>query len=143
MMTLSDRIDHKLGRERLVADLAGCFGALTLALLSIGVYGTVAYTVGQRTKEIGVRLALGARRTAVVWMVLRQVVRVVALGVLIGAAGVGVVGRLVTPLLFGLQPTDPWTIDSAAILLVGIAVLAGSLPARAASRLDPATVLRE
>jgi predicted permease len=143
MMTLSDRIDHKLGRERLVADLAGCFGMLTLALLSIGVYGTVAYTVGQRTKEIGVRLALGARRTAVVWMVLRQVVRVVALGVLVGAAGVSVVGRLVTPLLFGLAPTDPWTIGSAAALLVGIAVLAGGLPARAASRLDPATVLRE
>jgi predicted permease len=143
MMTLSDRIDHKLGRERLVADLAGCFGMLTLALLSIGVYGTVAYTVGQRTKEIGVRLALGARRTAVVWMVLRQVVRVVALGVLVGAAGVSVVGRLVTPLLFGLAPTDPWTIGSAAALLVGIAVLAGGMPARAASRLDPATVLRE
>jgi predicted permease len=142
-MTLSDRMDRRLGRERLVADLAGCFGMLTLALLSIGVYGTVAYTVSQRTKEIGVRLALGARRTDVVWMVLQQVVRVVALGVLVGAAGVGVVGRLVKPLLFGLAPTDPWTIGTAAILLVGIAVLAGGLPARAASRLDPASVLRE
>jgi predicted permease len=143
MMTLSDRIDQNLGRERLVADLAGWFGMLTLALLSVGVYGTVAYTVGQRTKEIGVRLALGARRTAVVWLVLRQIVGVVALGGLTGAAGVFVVGRLVKPLLFGVAPTDPWTISSAAILLGGIAVLAGGLPARAASRLDPATVLRE
>jgi predicted permease len=142
-MTLSDQIDRKLGREHLVADLASFFGMLTLALLSVGVYGTLAYAVGQRTKEIGVRLALGARRTGIVWMVLGQIVGVVAVGVIVGAAGVLLVGRLVKPLLFGLAPTDPWTIAGASILLVSIAVIAGGLPARAASRLDPATVLRE
>jgi predicted permease len=142
-MTLSDRIDRRLGREHLVADLAGFFGAVTLALLSIGVYGTVAYAVGQRTHEIGVRLALGARRSSIVWMVLRRIVGMVAVGVVVGAAGVLVVGRLVKPLLFGLAPTDPWTIGSASVLLVGVAVLAGGLPARAAAQLDPASVLRE
>ena len=142
-MTLSDRIDRKLGREHLVADLAGFFGMLTLALLSIGVYGTLAYSVGQRTKEIGVRVALGARRAGIVWMVLRQIAGVVAVGIVVGAVGVLVVGRLVKPLLFGVAPTNPWTIGIAFVLLVGIAVLAGGLPARAASRLDPATVLRE
>ncbi len=121
-MTLSDQIDRKLGREHLVADLASFFGMLTLALLSVGVYGTLAYAVGQRTKEIGVRLALGARRTGIVWMVLRQIVSVVAVGVIVGAAGVLLVGRLVKPLLFGLAPTDPWTIAGASILLVSIAV---------------------
>jgi predicted permease len=142
-MTLSDRIDHKLGRERLVADLSGFFGTLTLVLLSIGIYGTLAYTVAQRTKEIGVRLALGAGRSSIVWMVLRQIVGVVVVGAAAGAACVFVAGRLIAPLLFGLAPADPWTIGNASVLLVGIAVLAGGLPARAASRLDPATVLRE
>jgi len=142
-MTLSDRIDRKLGRERLVADLSGFFGTLTLVLLSIGIYGTLAYSVAQRTKEIGVRLALGAGRASIVWMVLQQIVGVVVVGAAAGAACVFVVGRLVTPLLFGLAPADPWTIGSASALLVGIGVLAGGLPARAASRLDPATVLRE
>ena len=104
-MTLSDRIDRKLGREHLVADLAGFFGMLTLALLSIGVYGTLAYSVGQRTKEIGVRVALGARRAGIVWMVLRQIAGVVAVGIVVGAVGVLVVGRLVKPLLFGVAPT--------------------------------------
>ena len=142
-MTLSGRIDRKLGREHLVADLAGFFGTLTLVLLSIGVYGTLAYTVGRRTKEIGVRLALGARRNGVIWMVLRQVVIIVAAGLAVGTAGVLAVGRLVTPLLFGVAPSDPSTIVAAAGLLSAVAILAGALPALAASRLDPATVLRE
>jgi predicted permease len=143
MTTLSNRVDRKLGREHLVADLAGFFGTLTLVLLSVGVYGTLAYTVGRRTKEIGVRLALGARRRAVIWMVLRQVVIVVAIGVIVGVAGVLAVGRLVTPLLFGVAPGDPATIAAAAGLLIAVAMVAGALPALAASRLDPATVLRE
>ncbi len=142
-MTLADRIDRRLGPEHLVADLAGFFGMLTLALLSIGIYGVLAYSVAQRTKEIGVRLALGARRHHIVWMVLRQIVGVVVLGAVAGSAGVLAVGRLVKPLLFGVTPADPWTIGSASVLLVGIAVLAGGLPARAAARLDPAMVLRD
>jgi ABC-type antimicrobial peptide transport system permease subunit len=134
--------DHAVGRRVLVADLAGFFGTLTLALLSIGVYGTLAYAVGQRTKEIGVRLALGARR-AIVWTGFRQISTVVVVGSAIGVASVFAAGRLVRPLLFGLKPTDPWTIAGALVLLVGVSLLAGSLPARAAWRLDPATVLRE
>jgi predicted permease len=143
MMTLSGRIDRKLGREHLVADLSGFFGTLTLVLLSIGVYGTLAYSVGRRTKEIGLRLALGARRLGVIWMVLRQVVIIVSLGVAAGTAGVLAAGRLVTPLLFGVAPTDPATIAAAAALLGAVAMIAGALPAVAASRLDPALVLRQ
>jgi predicted lysophospholipase L1 biosynthesis ABC-type transport system permease subunit len=87
-MSLVNRIDRKLGPEHLVADLTGFFGTLTLALLSIGVYGTLAYSVAQRTKEIGVRLALGARRSDIVWMVLGQIVGVVVLGAVTGTLGV-------------------------------------------------------
>jgi predicted permease len=143
VMTLNERIDRRLGAEHLVADLTGFFGLLTLAVLSIGIYGVLAYSVAQRTKEIGVRLALGARRSHIVWMVLRQIVGVVALGAIAGSVGVLAAGRLVKPLLFGVTPADPWTIGCASVLLLGIAVLAGGLPARAAARLDPATVLRE
>jgi ABC-type antimicrobial peptide transport system permease subunit len=141
--TLSEQIDRKLGREHLVADLAAFFGALTLVLLSIGVYGTLAYTVAQRTREIGLRLALGARRTSIVTMVCRQLATVVVLGIGIGVTAVLVAGRVVKPLLFGLAPTDPWTIAGALVLLVGVSLFAGGLPARRACRLDPATVLRE
>jgi predicted permease len=141
--TLAARIDGKLGREHLVADLAGFFGTLTLGLLSIGVYGTLAYAVAQRTREIGVRLALGARRSGIVWMVLRQIVGVVVVGAVIGTAGALTLGRLVRPLLFGLPPIDLSTIGSALALLAGIAIVAGGFPARAAARLDPASVLRE
>lgn len=141
--TLSDRIARKLGREHLVADLTGFFGTLTLLLLSIGVYGTLAYAAGRRTKEIAVRLALGAPRAGVIWIVLREIAATVGAGIVLGTAGVLAVGPLVTSLLFGLRPTDPSTMAGAAALLIAVAVLAGYLPALAASRLDPASVLRE
>jgi ABC-type antimicrobial peptide transport system permease subunit len=119
------------------------FGGLTLVLLSIGVYGTLAYVVARRTKEIGVRLALGARPIAVVGMVLRQIGLVVAAGLSAGLVGVFLVGRLLAPLVFGFKAADPITIGSAAGLLVAVAFAAACIPAIAASRVDPAVVLRE
>lgn len=142
-LTLAARVDRKLGREHLLADLSSLFGALTLLLVSIGVYGTLAYTVGRRVKEIGVRLALGARRAAVIWLVVREVALIVIVGVALGSAGALGVGRLVRSVLFGLQPADALTLATAAGLLMIVALVAGLLPALRASRLDPASVLRE
>jgi predicted permease len=142
-LTLSERVDRTLGREHLMADLSGFFGTVTLLLVSIGIYGTLAYTAGRRRKEIGLRLALGARRGSVVWLVLRQIAIVMGVGVALGVVGALAVGRLVRSMLFGLQPTDPITFVSAAVMLIGVAVAAGLVPAWRASRLDPAVVLRE
>jgi predicted permease len=142
-LTLSDRVERTLGREHLLADLSGFFGTVTLLLVSVGIYGTLAYTAGRRTKEIGLRLALGARRGAVVWLVFRQIAIVMCVGVALGVMGGLAVGRLVRSMLFGLQPTDPITFVSAAVMLIGVALAAGLVPAWRASRLDPAVVLRE
>jgi len=141
--TLADRIDRTLGAERVVADVSGLLGTVALVLLSIGIYGTVAYSVGQRTKEIAVRLALGARRETIVWMIFRQVLVVLAAGLAAGTGGIVLVARLVRPLLFGIAPADPGAIVGASTLLLGVAAIAAALPARAAARLDPAATLQE
>jgi predicted permease len=141
--TLSARLRRTLIREHLLSDLAGFFAGLTLLLASIGVYGTLAYTAAMRTKEIGIRLALGSRRAAVIWIVLRAIVVRVAIGLVLGFAGIVATGRLVASMLFGLTPTDPVTIGLSALTLIAVALLAGYLPALRASRLDPASVLRE
>lgn len=140
--TLGERIDRKLGREYLVADIAGFFGGLTLFLVSIGIYGTLAYTVAQRTNEIGIRMALGAEPASVMKMVLRDILLLLAAGLGTGVVAVAVCGRLVESLLFGLKPTDLTTIALAASVLTAIALTAGYLPARRASRVDPLTALR-
>jgi predicted permease len=142
-MTLSERLDLKLGPEHVVANVSGLFGMVALVLLSIGIYGTVAYSVGQRTKEIAVRLALGARGGTIMWMVFRHVLGVVVGGLVAGAFGVVLLGRLVKPLLFGIAPADPGAIAGASLLLLCVAAVAAGLPARRAARLDPATALQE
>ncbi len=142
-LTLAERVDRKLGREHLVASLSTFFGALTLLLVSVGIYGTLAYVVGQRTKEIGMRLALGAKRVEVLWLVLREIVVILAIGTAAGAAGAVGAGRFVRSLLFGLEPADAVTLATAAAILATVALAAGFLPAFRASRLDPAEVLRE
>jgi predicted permease len=141
--TLSDRIGRNLTSEHIVADVSGLFGTVALVLLSIGIYGSIAYSVGQRTKEIAIRLALGARRGTIMWMVFRHVLGVLAGGLAGGALGVVLLGRLVKPLLFGIAPADPGPIAGASLLLVCIAAIAAGLPARAAARLDPAVALQE
>lgn len=141
--TLSARIDRKLSREHLVAGLTGYFGGLTLLLVSIGMYGTLAYSTIGRTREIGVRLALGSGRDAVLWLVLRGVLIRLAIGLLLGVAGILASGRLIASMLFGLRPTDPSTITMAAMVLITVALVASVLPAFRASRLDPAAVLRD
>jgi predicted permease len=143
VMTLSARIDAKLNREHLVASLTTFFSGLTLLLVSIGIYGTLAYSTIRRTKEIAVRLALGSPRAGVLWLVLRGVLGRLAIGLLLGVAGVLASGPLVASMLFGLRPTDPGTITIAAMVLVSVALVASFLPALRASGMDPAAVLRD
>ena len=137
------RIRDGLVRERLLAMLAGFFGVLAVALTVVGLYGMLSYVVAQRRPEIGVRVALGARRIDVLRLVMSEAGRLVLVGV---AAGVGlslVAGRSVASLLFGVKPNDPVLLASACALLAVIAAVASFLPARRAARVDPAQLLRE
>jgi putative ABC transport system permease protein len=140
---LADQVNAALTQERLVAMLSGFFGGLALLLAGLGLYGVTSYAVSRRRTEIGIRMALGSAPAGVVRLVLRRVAILVALGML---AGVGIslwAARFVTTLLYGLQPRDPLTLAAAAVILGAIGGLAGWLPARRASRIDPAGVLRE
>ena len=140
--TLEQLIDQKLAREVLVADLAGFFAGLTLMLVVLGVYGTVAYSVARRTKEIGIRIALGARRANVTGVVLRHLVIAISAGLIVGTAVAMVAGRMFTFLLFGVTATDVPAIGGAGLILCLAALIAGYLPVRRAWRLDPTTALR-
>jgi putative ABC transport system permease protein len=137
------QIEDSLMQPRLVALLSSFFGFLALLLAMVGLYGLISYSATRRSAEIGIRIALGAQARAVVWLVLRDVVVMLAGGVLLGLAGSLAAGRLITSLLFGMHPTDPTTIASAAILLCAAALLAGYLPARRAAGIDPMRALRE
>ncbi len=140
--TLSDQIDDNLGAERTIALLAGTFGALATVLAGIGLYGILAYTTAQRTREIGIRMALGAKRGSVVGLILREVLILAgwAVGVTIPVAVLAT--RAVHSQLFGVSSADP-LVYAAGILLIGaVAVLAGFLPSRRAATVDPARALR-
>ena len=140
---LADQVDASLTQERLVAMLAGFFGALALLLAGLGLYGVTSYAVSRRRREIGIRMALGATPSGVVRLVLSRVTTLVGIGVAIGA-GVSVwASTLVAPLLYGLEPRDPATLAAASIVLAAVGAAAGWLPAHRASRIDPAEVLRE
>ncbi|HEY6307531.1 MAG TPA: ABC transporter permease [Candidatus Angelobacter sp.] len=140
--TLSEQVDESLFQESMVAWLSGVFGAVALALACIGLYGVMAYAVARRTNEIGVRMALGAQRSNVVWLVLRNALVMVALGLLAGLAASLVATRLVAAQLYGLRATDPVTILGAVLLLTAVAAVAGYLPARRAAAVDPLIALR-
>jgi predicted permease len=136
------RIREGLVRERLLAMLSGFFGLLAALLATVGLYGVVSYLVTGRRNEIGIRIALGAQKSEVVGMVMRDAGKLVAAGVLIGTALALAAGRSAGSLLFGLKPHDPVTLVGAAVLLAVIAASASFIPARRAARLDPMTALR-
>ena len=140
---LSDQVGAAVMRERIVAGLSAFFGTLALLLAGIGLYGVTSYAVSRRRSEIGVRMALGAESRAVVRLVLGRSLRLVALGLAIGAAVSLWASRFVAALLYGLEPADVPTLVAAAAALASIALLAAGLPARRAARIDPAEVLRE
>jgi predicted permease len=139
---LSRQVEATIARERMMATLAGGFGLLALALACIGLYGLLAYSVAQRTKEIGIRMALGAQATRVVALVLKGGVRLVLIGIAVGLPVAWAASRWVESMLFGLTPADPAAVAGAIVLLLAAAHVAAYLPARSASRLDPLAALR-
>jgi predicted permease len=140
--TLAAQLDASLVQERLVATLSSVFGLLALLLACIGLYGVMGYDVTSRTREIGVRMALGASAQRVVWMTLGETLRLVGIGVVVGLGASLAATRWVKSLLFGLQPHDPLTIGLAVLVLLAVAAVAGLLPARRAARVDPMVALR-
>jgi len=141
--TLAQEMDAALVRERLVATLSSLFGVAALLLACVGLYGLLAFAVVQRTGEVGIRMALGAARGDVLWMVLREAIALALAGVAIGIPSALALGHWAAGLLFQLKPTDPLTLLAASLLLVFVAAVASYLPARRASRIDPMTALRQ
>ena len=140
--TQDQQIDEALAEEKLIARLASFFGALALALAAVGLYGTMSYTVGRRTNEMGIRVALGASRKQILKMVLREAFTPVLMGIVLGLPLALAAGRLVANQLYGLKTSDPPTLSAAIFLLVAVASLAAYLPARRASKVDPMVALR-
>jgi predicted permease len=141
--TLANKVHDSLARERLLATLSGFFGALALVLAAIGLYGVMSYNVARRRNEIGIRMALGAEQARVLRMVLGEVALLIGAGVVVGLGVAMATTRFVASFLYGLPPNDPLTLSLAAAVLAGVAFVAGYLPARRASLLDPMTALRE
>jgi len=140
--TLATQVAASLQRERLLATLSTSFGLLALLLSCLGLYGVLSYTVAQRTKEIGIRMALGADRRDMLWLVLRDALRLVLLGAALGIPSALAASRLVVSQLYGISAADPVAIGLATLALMGVAAVAGYLPARRASRMDPLVALR-
>ena len=135
-------IEATILRERLMATLSGFFGVLALLLACIGLYGILSYGVASRTNEIGIRMALGAQARDVRWLVLREALLLLGAGVVVGLPLIVGVTRLAAALLYGLTPTDPVSLGLAVVLLSTVTLLAGYVPARRATRLDPLAALR-
>ncbi len=140
--TLKTQTDEALKQERLVAQLVSFFGLLGLLLSCVGLYGIMAHAVVRRTNEIGIRMALGAERRDIIWMVLKESLMLVAVGLAVGLPASWAAGRLVSSQLFGLTSSDPLTLLIAVALLSVVGAVAGYLPARKASRVDPLIALR-
>jgi predicted permease len=140
--TLEAQVDQSLLNDRLIATLSSAFGAIATLLAVIGLYGVMAYTVARRTREIGVRMALGAVQGDVVWLVMREVVVLVGTGVVLGLAAALALSKYVSSLLYGVGKADPLTMTLAVAALVIVAALAGYIPAIRATRVNPVLALR-
>jgi len=140
--TMDEVVASSLGQPRFRTLLLALFGGLALALASVGIYGVMAYSVSQRTQEIGIRMALGAAAGDVLRLVLGQVLRLALVAVGVGIAGALAMSHSLSSLLYGVRPTDPATFAAVALLLVGVAGLAAYVPARRAARVDPTVALR-
>jgi predicted permease len=142
LKTLESQLDETLSTERLIASLSGVFGLLATVLAALGLYGVMAFVVARRTREIGLRMALGAPRSGVLWLVMREVMVFLGGGLVAGVAGAYALSRYVTSQLFGVTPADVWTAAASIAVLGIVATVAGFVPARRASAIDPVTALR-
>ena len=142
LTTPREQVNGSVSRERVLAGLTSFFGALTLLLASLGLYGLMTHAMGRRTREIGVRMALGARPADVLRMALGGGLRLVLAGAALGVVGALALTRLMKSILYGVTPSDPLTIGAAVLLLAGVTLLSAWLPARRAARVDPAAALR-
>jgi len=142
MKTLERQLDETLSTERLIAVLSAAFGLLATVLAALGLYGVMAFMVARRTKEIGLRMALGAPQTQVIWMVMRETLLLVAAGLAIGIPTAFAVSKYVSTQLYGVKATDIVSAAAALVILAVVAAGAGFLPARRASTIDPIQALR-
>jgi putative ABC transport system permease protein len=141
--TMSSVVSKSIGERRFYMQLLAMFAALAFILASVGVYGVVSYSIAQRTREIGIRVALGAQSRDVLGLVLKEALRLTALGVGLGLAGAFAATRVLRSLLFEVKPTDPATFICLSLLLALVAVLASYIPARRATKVDPLVALRD
>lgn len=142
LKTLERQLDETLLRDRLVALLSASFGLLATLLASIGLYGVMAFVVARRRKELGIRLALGAQPSQVTWIVMREVLVLLGIGLAVGVPAALLLGRYVASQLYGIKPGDPKIAITTGVLLALVSIVAGLIPARRASRIDPITALR-
>jgi ABC-type antimicrobial peptide transport system permease subunit len=142
VITQAAEIDRTISQEVTFAKLCTAFAILALLIACVGLYGTMSYNVARQVSEIGVRMAMGAQRGAVLWMVLRRALLLAAAGLAISVPAALSASRLVKSFLFETQPNDPRTLAVAGVILLSAAILAGYAPARRASRIDPLTALR-
>jgi ABC-type antimicrobial peptide transport system permease subunit len=143
VVTQAAEIDRTISRELAFANLCTGFAVLALLTACVGLYGTMSYSVARQVGEIGICMALGAQRGAVVWMVLRRVLLLAVAGLAISVPAALIASRLVKSFLFGTQPNDPATLVLAGVVLLSAAILSGYVPARRASRIDPLAALRQ
>ena len=142
LRTLGRQLDETLFTDRLIALLSAGFGLLATLLATIGLYGVMAFVVARRTKELGLRMALGAARTNVLWLVMREVLVLLAIGLAVGIPAAIALGSLVSTQLYGIQARDPWIATATVALLAAVGAVAGIIPATRASRIDPILALR-
>jgi predicted permease len=142
MITLQRQMENSLITERLVALLSSAFGFLATALAAIGLYGVMAYTVARRTREIGIRMAIGAARNDVLWLVMKETLTLLAIGIAIALPATWILSQLVRSQLYGIQPTDAVSLALAILGIAIVAAAAGYIPAQRATRIDPLNALR-
>ncbi len=140
--TMEEQIDAQLQIERMIAVLAACFGVLAMILAAVGLYGVISYVVATRTREIGVRLALGARRRWVFAMVMKDIGALLAAGLGLGVIAGLASTRYVASDLYGVRPADPFVLLAAVVICAAVGALAGFIPAGRATRIDPVRALR-
>ena len=142
LKTMDDLVDESLAQERFVAQVSSFFSLFGLLLASIGLYGIMSYEVTRRSREIGIRMALGAPSGRVLALVMKETMQLVATGVAVGLVSAVAAKSLISSFLFGLTPNDPVTITAAVLVLLVVAAAAGCLPARRAARVEPLVALR-